>query len=148
LDGKCGLNAARAFLQIPDVLFFGFADTAQRRTKACPDATLRLFAGVLDMCVIQRELCRDDSELCVTVEPLQALRRKKLFCIPIADLTGATNAENARIEACDGPNAALFRENAIPEMIDADADARDWTDAGDDCASSIHATTLFDLASK
>jgi hypothetical protein len=99
------------------------------------------------MRIIERELCGDDGELRVAVKPFQTVRRKKFFWIPIANLAGATNAENARIEACDATNAALFRENSVPKTIDADADACDGTDTGDDCASLVHAATLFALAS-
>src|SRR5439155_17449251 len=147
LDSKCGLNAASAFFQIPDVLFLGFADPAQRGAEADSDAITWFFAGIIDLRVIQRELCRYYCELRVAIKPFQTLRRKKTFWFPTANLAGATNAENAWIEARDAPNAALFRKDSVPKIIDADANACDGTDARDDRAPPVHAATLFTLAS-
>src|SRR5207249_430514 len=146
LDRECGLDAASALFQVSDVLLFSLADAAQRGAEANTDAILWLFTGVLDLRILERELCCHDGKLCVSVEALQTLRRKKFFRIPIANLASATNAENTRIEACDAPNATPFRENSVPEMIDAGADACDRPDTGDDRASSAHAVTLSALA--
>src|SRR3989442_3409719 len=99
LNGKCGLNAACAFFQIPDVLLFGFTDTAQRGAEADTDAILWLFAGILYPRVFECELCGYDCELRVAIEPFQSVRLKKLFWIPIRNLTGATHAENGWVEA-------------------------------------------------
>ena len=74
LDGKCGLNAARALFQISDVLLLGFANAAKRGAEADADAILRLFAGILDARIFERELCRYDCELRVAVEPFQTVR--------------------------------------------------------------------------
>src|SRR6202030_3569418 len=105
LDGKCGLNAARAFFQISDVLFLSFADTAQRGAEADTYAILWFFAGVLDAGIVERELCGSDCELRVAVDPFQSVRLKKLFWIPIRNLAGTTHAENGRVEASDAANA-------------------------------------------
>src|SRR4029077_2087663 len=142
LDSKCGLNAARAFFQISNVLLFGFADSPQCGAEADTHAILWFFAGIIDMRVVQRELGRYNSELRVAIEPLQSVRRKKLFRIPIANLAGTTHTENTRIESCDARNAALFRKDSIPKIIDAGADACDGTDARDDRTSLFHAVTL------
>ena len=147
LDGKRGLNAAGAFFQIPDVLFLGLADAAQRGAEAGSDAILRFFAGVLDLRIVKCELCRYDGELRVAVKPFQTVRRKKLFWIPSANFASATNAENVWIEACDTSNAAPFRQDSVPKIIDAHADACDGTDTGDDRASPVHAATSFGRAS-
>src|SRR5947207_15986994 len=147
LDSKCGLNAPRAFFQISNVLLFGFADSPQRGAEADTDAILWFFAGIIDMRVLQRELGRYDSELRVAIEPLQSVRRKKLFRIPIANLAGTTHTENTRIESCDARNAALFRKDSVPKIIDAGADACDGADARDDRAPPVHAATLSALAS-
>src|SRR5262249_7892594 len=147
LDSQCGLNAARAFFQISDVLLFGFADSPQRGAEADTDAILWFFAGIIDMRVLQRQLGRYDSELRVAIEPFQTLRRKKLFRIPIANLASATHTENTRIEACNAGDTASFRQDSVPKIIDAGADACDGTDTSDDGASSLHAVTLSALAS-
>src|SRR5207249_10999066 len=88
LDGKCGLNAPRAFFQIPDELFLGFADAAQRGAEDDTDAVLWFFAGIIDVRVVQRELCRYDGELRVAVEAFQTVRGKNLVRIPIVNLAG------------------------------------------------------------
>ena len=74
LDGKSRLNTARALFQVPDVLLFGFADATQRRAEANAHSILRLFAGILDTRVFQRELCRYDRELRVPIQPFQSVR--------------------------------------------------------------------------
>ena len=71
LDGKRRLNAPRALFQISDVLFLGFANATQRSAETDSDSILRLFAGILKARILQRELCRDDGELRVTIKPLQ-----------------------------------------------------------------------------
>src|SRR5256886_12262724 len=147
LDGERWLNSACAFLQISNVLFLGFADAAQCGAEADSDAVLWFFAGIIDMRVVQRKLCGHDSELGITIKPFQSVRRKKLFRIPIANLAGTTHTENTRIESCDARNAALFRKDSVPKIIDAGADACDGTDARDDRAPPVHAATLFTLAS-
>src|SRR5438552_14822596 len=147
LDSKCGLNAARAFFQKSDVLLFGLANTSQRGAEANADAILWFFAGILNPRVFERELCRYDRELSVAVEPLQTVRREELFRIPIANLAGATHPEHAWIKTCDAVNAALFRQNAVPKRIDSGPDASNRANTGDDRSSSIHAVTLFALAS-
>src|SRR4029077_17336729 len=143
LDSKRRLNSTRAFLQAPDVLFIGFADTTHRGAEADSDAVLRLLAGVIDLCVLEREFRRYDGELRVGVEPFQTLLCEKLFRIPLGNFAGTTDTKNARVEACDTPNAAPFRQNSVPKIIDADADACDRTDTSDDRAPSAHAVTLF-----
>src|SRR2546421_6771714 len=147
LDGERWLNSACAFLQISDVLFLGFADAAQCGAKADSDAILWLLAGVLNARIVQRKLCGHDSELGIAIKPFQSMRRKKLFRIPIANLAGTTHTENTRIESCDARNAALFRKDSVPKIIDAGADACDGADARDDRAPPVHAATLSALAS-
>src|SRR6266404_3144660 len=143
LNGKRGLNATSAFLQIPDVLFLGLAYAAQCRAEAGPDAMLRLFVGVLDMRIIQRELCRDDGELRVAIKPFQTVRRKILFRIPIGKLTGATDVEHARIKTRDVSDAALFRQNSVPKILASMSYAGDWPNSGDNSASSVHTAIRF-----
>ncbi len=48
LDGKRGLNSARAFFQKPDVLIFGLANSAKRGPKTDADAMLRFFPGIIE----------------------------------------------------------------------------------------------------
>src|SRR2546429_4748192 len=118
------------------------------RSTLFPYTTLfRSFAEIIDVRVVQRELCRYDGELRVAVEALQTVRWKKLFRIPIANLAGTTHSEHTWIKTCDTVNAALFRQNPVPKRIDARADACNGPDTGDDRASSAHAVTLFALAS-
>src|SRR5437764_1205134 len=105
LDSKGRLHAARTFFQISDVLFLGFAYPAQRGAETNANVILRLFARELDARVLQRELCRHNCELSVTIEPFQALRRKVVFGIPIANLAGASHMEHSRIETCDAADA-------------------------------------------
>src|SRR5204863_6689028 len=117
LDGKSGLDAARALFQISDVLLLGFADPAERRPEANADAILRPVARILDARVLQRELCRHDCELSVTIEPFQAVRCKVVFGIPIANFARASHVEHARIEACDAANTTPFRQDSVPEIL-------------------------------
>ena len=158
LHGERGLNAACAFLQISDVLFFGFTDAAQRGAKADADALLRFFARILDARVGQREPCRYDCELRVTIETFQTMRQEKFFRIPIANLACASHVKHAGVEACDAINTTFFRQDSIPKIIHAGANACDGTNPGDDRASPgvprrslwrgrAHAVTLFALAS-
>jgi hypothetical protein len=91
--------------------------------------------------IVKRELGGYDGELRIAVKPFQALRRKKLFRVPTANLASATNAENAWIEARDAPNAAPFGQDSVPKIIDADADACDGADTSDDRTSPVHAAT-------
>src|SRR6266404_2900848 len=108
---------------------------------------LRLFARILEASVVERQLRRGNGELGVTIEPLQALRRKKLFWIPILNFASAPHLERARVEGFDAADPAFLSENAIPKTIDAFANAGDGTDTGDNRASSVHVTTLFVLVS-
>src|SRR6266480_1289958 len=147
LNSEGWLNSARAFFQISNVLLFGFADAPQRGAEADTDAILWLLAGVLNARIVQRKLCGHDSELGIAIKPFQSMRRKKLFRIPIANLAGTTHTENTRIESCDARNAALFRKDSVPKIIDAGADACDGADARDDRAPPVHAATLSALAS-
>src|SRR5205823_3725516 len=147
LHSERRLNSTGAFFQIPNVLIFGLADPAKCGAKTDADAMLRFFAGILKACVVERELRRRDGELRIAVEPFQTVRRKEFFRIPIVNLAGATNLEGARIEACDALDAALLGENSVPKILAPMSDASDWTDPGDDCASSAHAVTLFAFAS-
>ena len=55
--------------------------------------------------------------------------------------------ESGGIECGNANDPALFRQDAVPEALDTSADAGDWANAGDDCASPAHAITLFALAS-
>jgi hypothetical protein len=57
-------------------LLLGFADAAKRGAETNAHAILRLFARILDARVLQRELCRHDCELSVTIEPFQACGEK------------------------------------------------------------------------
>src|SRR5207249_1520901 len=77
--------------------------------KLTPMQSCGFFARIIDLRVLQRELGRYDSELRVAIEPLQSVRRKKLFRIPIANLAGTTHTENTRIEGCNAGNTASFR---------------------------------------
>src|SRR5437667_12909522 len=97
LNGKCRLNAARAFFQIPDVLFLGFADAAQRGAEGDTDAVLWFFAGIIDVRVVQRALCRYDAELRVAAEPFEPVRWKKPVRIPVTDLAGPPHPKHTWI---------------------------------------------------
>src|SRR5262245_41086466 len=50
--------------------------------------------------------------------------------------------EHAGIEASDAADPAFFREDPVPKSIYSGAVACDLSDAGNDCASSVHAVTL------
>src|SRR5207245_10192805 len=98
---------------------------ARRGAEAGCDAVLRFFAGVLDQRIVKCERCRYGGELRVAVKPFETVQRKKLFWSPSANFASATNAENVWIEACDTSNAAPFRQDSVPKIIDAHADACD-----------------------
>src|SRR6266566_10048588 len=158
LDGKRRLNAACALFQVSDVLFLGFANATQRSAETNPDSILGLFAGILKARIIQRELCRDDGELRVTIKPFQPLRRKKLLGIPIANFTGTSHPKHGGIKTRDAADPAPFRHDSIPKPIETDADAGNRTDTSDDRASpglrrrslwrtGVHTVTLFAFAS-
>src|SRR6266480_2223491 len=147
LHSERRLNSASALFQIPNVLIFGLADPAKCGAKTDADAMLRFFAGILKARIAERQLRRCDGKLRIAVEPFQTVRRKEFFRIPIVNLARATNLEGARIEACDALNTALLGENSVPKVFAPMSDASDWTDPGDDNASSAHAVTLFAFSS-
>src|SRR6266576_7107235 len=147
LDGKSGLNAARTLFQVSDVLLLGFADAAERRAEANTNAIPRLVARIVDARVLQRELCRHDCELSVTIEPFQAVRCKVVFGIPITNFARASHVEHARIEACDAANTTSFRQDSVPEILNTRTDARNRPDTCDDRASPAHTVTLSALVS-
>src|SRR5256885_8027706 len=132
LDGKSGLDAARALFQISDVLRLGFADPAERRSEANADAILRLVARIVDARVLQRELCRYHRELRVTIQPFQAVWCKVVFGIPITNFARASHVEHARFEACDAVNTTLFRHDFALEILNTRSDARDQSMNGSD----------------
>src|SRR5438105_1005325 len=129
------------------MLIFGFADPAQRSSETHTASMLRLFARIFEASVVQSQLRRGNGELRITIEPLQALRRKKFFWIPILNFASAPHLERARVEVCDAADPAFLRENSIPKTIDTFADAGDGADSGDNRASSCHAATLFAVVS-
>ena len=69
------------------------------------------------------------------------------FRVPIVNFAGATHMEYTRVETGDAVDATFFRQDSVPEILNAGADACDWTNTGNDRASSPHAVTLFALAS-
>src|SRR5438552_11789724 len=70
-----------------------------------------------------------------------------LLRIPIANLARAPNLERLGVEARNPADPAFLRKNAVPETIDAFANASDRTESGDDRAPSAHAVTSFALVS-
>src|SRR5262245_52033353 len=159
LDGKSGLDAARALLEISDVLLLRFADAAKRSPKANTHPSLWHLAGSFDMRVFQRELRRHDCKLRVAIEAFQALRRKVVFGIPITDFPSASHMEHARVETRDAADTALFRDDGLPKPIDTSPNPRDRPDTGNNCASPVrvprsfwhrrgHAVTLSVFSSK
>ena len=69
---------------------------------------LRIFAGIFELRVIEREFRRCNGKLRITVKPLQTVRHKEFLGIPIVNLTATTHVEGAGIEACDVTDAALL----------------------------------------
>src|SRR6266481_9986012 len=63
------LNSARTFFQKSNVLLFRFANAAQGRAEANPDPVLRFVVRIFDSGVIEREFCRRDRQLSVTIRP-------------------------------------------------------------------------------
>src|ERR1051326_6725748 len=93
LNGKCGLNAARALFQKSDVLLFSFANAPQGSAEADRGGSLWFFAGTLDPSVFECEFCGYDCKLRVTIEPLRTVRGEILFRVPIGNFSGATHGE-------------------------------------------------------
>src|SRR5437667_1997055 len=108
LHSERRLNSPRSLFQIPDVLVFGLADTAKCRAKTDAHAMLRFFAGIVEARIVKRQLSRCDRELRIAVEPLQTMRCKEFFRIPIVNLAGATHAKGARVEARDAADSAFL----------------------------------------
>src|SRR5437660_6559113 len=125
------------------MLVLRFADGAERGAEAYTDAVLWLFARAFDSGVIERELGRSHGELRVTIKPLQTLRGKEFFRIPIADFAGATHLKRLGVEAGNAGDPGLLGKVAIPEMFPSVTYAGDWSDTGDDCGPSTPAATLF-----
>src|SRR6266511_4529894 len=132
---------------MPEILFRGLANAAKRRAETDTDSVLRLFAGILDVRIIERQLRRHDCELCVAVESFQTVWRKKHLRVPITNLAGRAHAEDARIETGDVIDAAFFGENCVPKILAPMPDAGDWPNSSDNSASLAHAVTLFALVS-
>src|SRR5581483_1278124 len=135
LQRERGIHSARSFFQKSNVLIFRLANSAERGAETHADSMLRIFASILNARIIERHLRRRDGELRVTIEPLQTMRRKKFFRIPIRNLAAAMRVEDRRIETGDALDAASFRAQPAPEIFHAFADAGDRTDAGDDGAT-------------
>jgi hypothetical protein len=128
-------------------LFFGLANTAERRAETDTYPVLRLFAGILNLSIIECQLCRYDCELRVAVESLQTVRRKKFLWIPITYFAGRANAEDAGIKTCNAADATFFRQNCIPKILASVSYAGNWPNSSDNSASLVHAVTLFVFAS-
>src|SRR5260370_21017852 len=77
------LNSARAFFQKSNVLLFRFANAAQRRAEANPDPVLRLIVRIFNSRVVEREFCRRDRKLGVTIKPFQTMARQKISPVPL-----------------------------------------------------------------
>src|ERR1700730_11380951 len=147
LNGQGWLNSAGASFQESNELFFSFANAAERGAEADADSVLRLFARILQPCIIECEFGGRDGKLRITIEPFETMRREKFFRIPIANFTRAAHTERTDIQAGDPADAALLGENSIPKILASVPDASDRTNAGDDGASPAHAVTLVGLAS-
>src|SRR5207302_8967054 len=93
------------------------------------------------------ELGRRDGKLGVAIESLQSMRRKKLFRVPVVNLSDHANAESARFEIVDPTNAGFLGANPVPKTFNAFADTSDRTETGNDNASPFHAVTFFARAS-
>src|SRR5207302_2693396 len=122
------LNSARAFFQESNVLFFGFTNAAKRGAEADADPILRFIVRILDSGVVERELGRRDGKLGVAIESLQSMRRKKLFRVPVVNLSDHANAESARFEIVDPTNAGFLGANPVPKTFNAFADTSDRTE--------------------
>src|ERR1700694_3032540 len=125
------------------MLILRFADATERGAEAYTDAVLWLFARVFDSGVIERELGRSHGELRVPIKPLQTLRRKKFFRIPVRDFSGAADLERLGVKAGNAGDPGLLGKDAVPKVFPSVPDAGDGTDPGDDCAPSTHAVILF-----
>src|ERR1700724_2530828 len=147
LNGQGWLNSAGAFFQESNELFFGFANAPERGAEADADSILRLFARIFQPCIIEREFGGSDGKLRITIKPLETMRRKKFFRIPIANFTCAAHTERTDIKAGNPADAAFLGENSIPKIFASMPDASDRSDSGGDGASPAHAVTLFALAS-
>ena len=122
-------------------MLLGFANAAQRGAEADADPVLRTFPRIFHACVIECEFCRGNGELRVAIEPLQTVRWKKFFRIPIANLAGAAYIEGASVETRNLSDASFLGENSVPKSINAFADAGDRTNSGNDDTPSTHAVT-------
>src|SRR5205807_9219720 len=141
------LNSAGAFFQKSNVLLFRFANAAQGRAEANPDPVLRLIVRIFNSRVVEREFCRRDRKLSVTIKPFQTMGREKFFRVPIINLTRHSNTAPAHIKTGDRANAGFLAENSFPKPFDAFADASNRAKPGDDNASSTHAATRLAFAS-
>src|SRR5262249_25908708 len=147
LHGQRGLNAACAFLQKSNVLFFRFANAAERGSETDADPVLWFLFRIFNSAVFERKFSRRDRKLCVAIEPLQTMWRKEFFWVPIVDLSGDANAEGAHVKIRNRSDSGFLGENSVPKAFHAFTHASDWAKAGDDNASSAHAVTVFVRAS-
>src|ERR1700730_1601104 len=147
LHGKSRLDAARALFQKPNVLLFRFANAAERSSEANADPVLWLIVRIFETGIIERQLCRRDRKLSVTIEPLQSVRRNEFFRVPVIDLSCDANTESAHVEAGNWTDAGFLGQNSFPKIFDAFADASNRTETGDDNATATHAVTLLARAS-
>ena len=111
------------------------------RAEADADPVLRFVVRIFDSCVIEREFCRRDGKLRVTIKPLQTVRRKIIFRNPIGNFPAALRVEQRwrrKLVICPMP---VSRPGFLSKSIDAFANAGDRTEAGNDDASSVHAVT-------
>src|SRR5205085_1102237 len=105
LDRECRLNAASALFQKANVLLFRFANAAESGAETHPDAMVWFIVRIFNSRVVERELGRRDGKLRVTIKSFQSMGRKKLFRIPILDLSGHAHTETAGVEIVDPTNA-------------------------------------------
>jgi len=100
LDGKSRANAARSLFQKSNMLALSLTDPTERGAEADSDAILRLLVGIFYSGVVERQFRRSDGKLCVTIEPFQTMRRKKLLRLQsrISPPLWALNALVSKVE--------------------------------------------------
>src|SRR5207248_5808591 len=113
LHRQSGLNSARAFFQKSNVLLFRFANAAQRGAEANPDPVLRLIVRIFNSRVVEREFCRRDRKLGVTIKPVQTMGRGKLFRVSLINLSRHPNTAPAHIQTGDRTNAGFLAEKSF-----------------------------------
>ena len=114
------------------VLLFRITNACKRRSEAHSAPGIGIIGAPLKTTVLKSEKRAGNGELGVAVQSPNGLGGKKTKRIKVVHLTGTRRFDSLEIESVKFLDAALLRENSLPQLLTSDPDARDGTNPGDD----------------